>query len=168
MDLDDQVSFVRRFPSGDAQERSSLQYFLGDLLLYLPTKKLPPLFILNQYLSRGIVDWGMSGGLMWEKFALSKELYSELLERLHQVPEALPSWVKDELTWSAWCFQDAYGLPSDQYLALEREARLLRNELEKAHSRDDDAKIADCENAIRKNSKSMFELEKEHLVKRSR
>ncbi len=51
-----------------------------------PLNIIPPLSVLNELLSRGVEDAGMSGGCKWKPFQITAEEYAELLRSLEAIP----------------------------------------------------------------------------------
>jgi hypothetical protein len=56
------------------------------LLPYAPLNIIPPHNVLNELLSRGVEDAGMSGGCKWKPFQITAEEYSELIRPLEAIP----------------------------------------------------------------------------------
>ena len=95
---------------GDAPSESAL---LAEFLLTTPVFAhalrsfgvVPPIHILNEVLSSGSYDAGMSGGASWEPFEVSAEEYEELVEQLttsldHSIIEDPELW--DRSTYEKW------------------------------------------------------------------
>ncbi len=72
----------------------------------LPGRPLPPLAVLNDTLSKGKLDAGMSGGCLWEPFELSETEYAEIVREIEKEgiapPVATPPWVKTRRDWQEW------------------------------------------------------------------
>lgn len=83
---------------------------LLDLLLALPTTLyfVPPLAVVNDMLSKGEMNAGMSGGASWKPFSIDQAEYEELLEEMLTLPGynsardlSLEACVTFEDYWSA-------------------------------------------------------------------
>jgi hypothetical protein len=124
----------------DSLERQ--QGTLVDLLQAMPGLRsadiVPPLDIVNDMLSKGREDAGMSGGCEWEPFAITQSEWDEVVTSLTSDGamrfEQPPDWVRSADDWYAWDMVVKFGFPSE-FIALERETR----ELEAARKRAMDA-----------------------------
>jgi hypothetical protein len=115
---------------------------LSDMLKaipYLLTPKLvPPLRVVNDLLSKGIRDAGMSGGCSWEPFEITPAEWDELREQLisdhsdglEYVPP--PEWVQNIHDWHHWVMEFRYGMPAPEYRELEGRYRALVGERDQA------------------------------------
>ena len=59
-----------------------------DLLLALPVPLdfVPPLAVINDLLSKGNINAGMSGGASWKPFSIDQAEYEELVEEMLTLP----------------------------------------------------------------------------------
>jgi hypothetical protein len=77
---------------GESWQHSSLTEFLFNIPALshsLRTLRIvPPLHVLNELLSSGISEAGMSGGCQWRSFRISDDEYAELTEDLCTLPGA--------------------------------------------------------------------------------
>jgi hypothetical protein len=67
---------------------------------------MPPVHVINEILSRGEDDAGMSGGAKWKPFTIEQDEYTELVENLitnpkYEIVEDQELWVKQNYKkWS--------------------------------------------------------------------
>ena len=77
---------------GDSWKHGSLTEFLFDIpplgYVFQGLRLIPPAHILNELLTRGVLDAGMSGGCRWKPFQISSSEYDELVEDLLTWPNA--------------------------------------------------------------------------------
>ncbi len=101
-----------RFP-----KRGSVLDLISDIPYFLPAKLVPPLAALNDELSKGIDDAGMSGGCKWKPFQLTATEYEELAEYMSSlgfVRLQAPDWVTTAKAWSRWNAEVVYGIPAEK------------------------------------------------------
>jgi hypothetical protein len=106
--------------TGTAQKQGTLEVLFSDLYVYWE-ELIPPLFILNQVLGRGIHDAGMSGGYKWPPFQVTEAEYDELVKYLSTTPvrymgrnyitAPIPTWVHSLEDWSNWKKEYLAGIP---------------------------------------------------------
>ena len=106
--------------------------FIIRLCQLLPLRKLPPREILNEYLSQGRVDRGMSGGLAWAPFQCTKIEYDEIVLDARTIPIEVPASVKSGLEWEAWCYHIEFHAPYEEILTRLQEVNDLENEWNRA------------------------------------
>lgn len=83
------VQYQHTFFHGDDESREgSLLTFLYDIPYFPPCGVFPPFHLLNQHLSTGGSDGGMSPGAIWEPFAITSEEYTQLVEAIESTPLA--------------------------------------------------------------------------------
>ena len=81
------VQYVHTFLHGDDEPREgSLLTFMYDIPYFPPCGVFPPFHILNQQLSSGGSDGGMSPGAIWEPFTITSEEYTKLVEAIESTP----------------------------------------------------------------------------------
>ena len=81
------VQYVHTFMHGDDEPREgSLLTFMYDIPYFPPCGVFPPFHILNQQLSSGGSDGGMSPGAIWEPFTITSEEYTKLVEAIESTP----------------------------------------------------------------------------------
>jgi hypothetical protein len=105
-----------------------------DLLRHIPyllaMQLLPPLVVVNDLLSRGEVDAGMSGGARWTPFSLDEEEWREIADILKAedrvVDEAVPEWAQSMADWPIWVMERRFGVPADEHRRLSDRAEVLR------------------------------------------
>ncbi len=121
-----------------AESNMTRANLIRNLLVFLPAKKLPPIRLLNQYLALGEIDHGMSGGIRWAAFSLSKDDYTDICQELGMEPGTAPDYVRTELQWQAWCYQTEYGIPYDEYIGAAEKPEALITALIEAEKNNDD------------------------------
>jgi hypothetical protein len=94
------VRYVREEYQESQKYEGSLLTFLYDVPYFPPCGIFPPLRLLNQFLSTGGSNGGMSPGATWEPFCVSEQEYVDLVESLRKTPlaeiepHARYAWVK--------------------------------------------------------------------------
>ena len=77
------MTYVRHeFHHKPEKRIATFPYFLLDIPYLFISGIIPPLAVLNDVLSRGGGDGGMSPGASWEPLTLTEAEYSELVEEL--------------------------------------------------------------------------------------
>jgi hypothetical protein len=81
------VQYVHTFIHSDGEPREgSLLTFVYDIPYFPPCGVFPPFHLLNQQLSSGGSDGGMSPGAIWEPFTITSEEYTQLVEAIESTP----------------------------------------------------------------------------------
>lgn len=86
---------------GEVPQRGSL----ADLVLALPyvaMDAIPPRRVLNDVLRRGRLDAGMSGGCLWEPFAIDEAEYAQLVAELRRAGKEAGDAPDSVRTYSQW------------------------------------------------------------------
>ncbi len=128
-----------RNPSDPVTE--SLADFVQDIPYFLAFNLIPPLPVMNDEFLSGEHDAGMSGGCVWEPFAITQEEFTELVEELQNCGMRYvepPPWVKTGTDWHIWKFEYEVGIPSDEHYRLWREEHKW-DQLKKRADEDGDA-----------------------------
>jgi hypothetical protein len=128
-------------PVGPGSEAATLG--LDEFLLSLPhliyLGYVPPLPVVNAFLSEGIDDAGMGGGVEWEPFEIDQEEYEGVLNswRAHGkgrdgtalIFELVRVEISSKLEWHACVWEKHAGVPYGRFL------ELVRKEVELARAR---------------------------------
>lgn len=125
---DEIIEYTQMYPTGESLKKGNCCELLSDIVMYLPLQKIPPLNILNLYLSKGCVGGGMEGGVRWSPFELDNSDYEKFLTSKSIYQSKMRISIDDEDAWKAWCYYDAAGVPFDEHLSLIRKLNEL-NEL---------------------------------------
>lgn len=119
---------------------------LKDLLLDIPffispeTRLLPPMHVINDVLSAGIMDFGRIGGCKWEPFQIEEKDFIDLLKKLGTINDEaykfiVPNdWVKNFSDWSIWKMEYCYGIPSSENKKLHDRYIQTENLLQEAYN----------------------------------
>jgi len=131
----------------DLERSGTLFDLLNSIPYFLRRKRLPPLVVINEILSKGVVDSGMSGGVQWTPFAIEEKEYDELAQHCESLSFEIarpPKWVTTRSYFQIWEFELDHGVPAEQHKSLvdlseeagkklksaiangEREAEILR------------------------------------------
>jgi hypothetical protein len=136
---------------GDPVEGSLQEFLLSIPYLLVPPGPIPPLYVLNDVLAKGIRDAGMSGGCQWEPFLITPAEWEELasaLERTSGLVVVEPAaWVRTYSDWTTWCLAHKLGIPLDEQLQLQAlwdESERWRLESEKAGRDGDRDRMLEC------------------------
>lgn len=146
-----------RFPSVGGQGTET-EGSVADLVRAIPyllvTRIMPPLSVLNEALSTGERDAGMSGGCRWAPFELSQSEWEELLAALATAGGgsvrfvAPPEWVSTLEEWSYWTYEYCYGIPAARNMEVCREIARLEEERSSAEARGDGERAVELLRAI--------------------
>jgi hypothetical protein len=85
---------------------------------------IPPLEVINDILSSGREDAGMSGGCKWEPFQINENDFYKIVSELTAEDSSYfrwvkpPDWVKTRDDWNAWKFELLNGGPAEEYKRL--------------------------------------------------
>jgi hypothetical protein len=136
---------------GDPVEASLQDFLLHIPYLLVPPGPIPPLFVLNDLLAKGVVDMGMSGGCQWEPLQITpvewEELASALARTRGLVVVEPAAWVRTYSDWSLWSAATKLGVPLDEQLELKAlwdEEERWRQESEKAGRDGDRDRMLEC------------------------
>lgn len=114
---------------------------LREIPYLLVMRLLPPLAVVNDLLSRGEMDAGMSGGARWTPFALSPEEWREIAQVLKDedgVEDApVAEWVQTMDDWPIWVMERRLGIPAAEHRRLARRSEALRKERDAARDDED-------------------------------
>jgi hypothetical protein len=122
------------------------------LLLEMPylfsSGLIPPESIINELLSRGSRDAGMSGGLQWASYRLKPGEFDALVQELmsayphgplvFQEPDA---WVKSFEDWHVWVMYMRHGVPWKEHKRLNDAVVALEKAMAKARKDSDEARL---------------------------
>lgn len=124
---------------GDPVEGSLQEFLLRVPYLLMPHGPMPPLFVLNELLAKGVADAGMSGGCQWEPFQITPVEWEELASALARTSGLVvvepAAWVRTYSDWATWGLAAKLGIPPDeqqQLKALSDEEDRWRQESEMA------------------------------------
>jgi hypothetical protein len=116
---------------------------------YLFTSGLiPPESILNELLSRGLADAGMSGGAQWEPYVLKPGGFDGLVQELvkayshgpleYREPDA---WVRNFEDWHVWVMYVKHGVPWEKHKRLNDAVVAIENKMKIAKANKDEAQL---------------------------
>lgn len=131
------ISYTYRPPTGCEQE---VKDDLVNLLLDIPSlfflNYVPPIAVLNDVLSSGGRDAGMSGGCTWQPFALDETDYGAVINRLKAMTDRQlvfaepPAAIQSFNQWMPWVMHHKLGVPLAEY------SELLAREMDLEQRRD--------------------------------
>jgi hypothetical protein len=125
---------------------------VAELLLAIPyllaLRIVPPLSVMNEVLSDGVSDAGMSGGVRWEPFTIDGEEWEEVRATLAADEEGYrfvepEEWVSSFEEWHVWVFEHLYGVPAAEHLRLSREEHELALAIERSRAGGDEEGMLD-------------------------
>lgn len=85
---------------GELRKSGSALSLLLSIPYFFVSEVIPPIFVINDVLRKGVVDAGMSGGCRWKSFQLDEVEYEDLVSKLKQKKFAEitpPDWVRIHL-----------------------------------------------------------------------
>jgi len=124
----------------------------ADLLMHVPylftSGLIPPETILNELLSRGLADAGMSGGAQWEPYTLKPGGFDRLVQELvkaytygsleYQEPDA---WVRNFEDWHVWVMYVKHGVPWEEHKRLNDAVVAIEKAMKIAKENNDEARV---------------------------
>ena len=139
--------FARSALPGETVHGSVTQ-LLRDLPYLLALRVIPPLDVVNDVLSTGVDDAGMSGGARWTPFAIDQEEWEEIRAGLEadEPPCTFvqpPDWVHGYEDWHVWLFAHLFGVPAEEHRRLNREEERLARAIERARAEGDENAVLD-------------------------
>jgi len=123
-----------------------------DLLVQVPylfsSGLIPPESILNELLSTGLADAGMSGGVQWEPYSLKPGGFDSLAQELasayaqggleYRQPDA---WVRNLEDWHVWVMFIKHGVPWEEHKRLNDAVVAIENKMKAAKENKDEAQL---------------------------
>jgi len=113
--------------AGTVSCEGNLLKFVHDLPYLFLFNLIPNIAVFNDIFSKGLDDAGMSGGCIWEPFAINKSEYDELVEQLLCLPDQIyrlvdsPEWVATQSNWHIWIMEFECGIPAEKHKTLSEE-----------------------------------------------
>lgn len=134
--------------SGTLKQHGTTKDLLKNIPYLFSSGIIPPEFVVNEILSKGKVDAGMSGGATWEPYTLNTGNFDSLVKELESSPGAgalvykQPDlWVKNYEDWNIWVMYIKHGIPWKEHKRLVDKIVILETQMEKAKSSDDEDKV---------------------------
>ena len=133
---------------GDEHKRRGTAAELLQAIPYLFSDGyIPPLAVVNNVLSSGKADAGMSGGIEWAPFRVSEAQHAAIVERLmasgslgkplqYQEP---PAWVTTQSEFMVWVAFVSHGVPIQENLKLTKEMEEINTLMIASEERGDEA-----------------------------
>ena len=123
-----------------------------DLLLNMPyllaSGLIPPEFVINELLSQGLNDAGMSGGVQWEPYRLRPGDFDALAQALQRAYahgelryKAPDAWVRNFQEWHVWVMYIKHGVPWEEHKRLNDAMVAIENALEEAERAGDAERV---------------------------
>ncbi len=123
-----------------------------DLLLNMPylltSGLIPPEFVINELLSNGLNDAGMSGGVQWEPYQLRPGDFDALSEAFIQAYacgelryKAPDAWVKNFQDLHVWAMHVKHGVPWEEHKRLNDAMVAIENALQEAERAGDAGRV---------------------------
>lgn len=123
-----------------------------DLLMNMPylltSGLIPPEFVINELLSQGLNDAGMSGGVHWTPYRLKPGDFDALVKALQKAYQFGPleyrepdGWVKDFQDWHVWVMHIKHGVPWKEHKRLNDAMVTIETAQREAERSGDEARI---------------------------
>jgi len=123
-----------------------------DLLLNMPylltSGLIPPEFVINELLSKGLNDAGMSGGVQWEPYQLRPGDFDALATALQQAYtygelkyKAPDTWVRNFQDWHVWVMYVKHGIPWEEHKRLNDAMVTIEKALQEAERAGDKVRM---------------------------
>jgi hypothetical protein len=133
---------------GALNQHGDTRALLQSIPYLLTSGIIPPEFVLNEILSKGKVDAGMSGGVIWKPYKLNTGSFISLVKELEASSEggALiykqpDQWVNSYEDWNVWVMYIKHGIPWEEHKRLNDAVVVLENQIETAKNRNDEAEM---------------------------
>ena len=125
-----------------------------DLLLEMPylltSGLIPPEFVINELLSQGLNDAGMSGGVQWKPYQLKRGGFDALAQALQRAYahgelryKAPDAWVRNFQDWHVWVMYVKHGVPWEEHKRLNDAMVAIENALQEAERAEDAGRVND-------------------------
>ena len=108
----------------------------------------PPETVLNEVLSKGVSDAGMSGGARWKPYKIYhgdfELIFGEVksLSKLNNLEYIEPdSWVKSFEDWNVWVMHIKRGIPWEEHKRLNNSVIAIEKELKEAEEKNNASRI---------------------------
>lgn len=137
---------LSRISNDELKEENNLLEFFKVIPYFFSSNYFPSFEVLNNFLISGGSEHGMSGGVSWQPFQLTKENYEELITELKLTFPTLifaltPKWVKNYSEWQIWVMKKRYGIPIKENLKLTKKYQSIINKLEKAKQNKNETEV---------------------------
>lgn len=117
---------------------------VADLLREIPyflAYGIPNRRVINSMLCKGIIESGMSGGVVWEPFEIDEREFSEVVTSLSDSGSeilSLPHWVATEDDLLAWIYEKEHGVPAKEHKKLQDACRNTELDISRAEDQGKD------------------------------
>jgi len=157
---------------GTISESGNTIALLLNMPYLLTSGLIPPEFVINELLSQGLNDAGMSGGVQWEPYRLRSGDFDALAQALQQAfthgeleymaPDA---WVKDFQDWHVWVMYVKHGVPWEEHKRLNDKVVAIEKALQEAERTKDEVRMNKMHLASLKANGELSEFIMRHLKK---
>lgn len=135
---------------GTIKQHGDTTDLLQSIPYLLTSGIIPPEIVMNEILSKGKVDAGMSGGAIWKPYKLKIGSFDSLVKELEASSKTGPliykqpdQWVKNYEDWNVWVIYIKYGVPWEEHKRLNDAVVVLEKQMDTAKDRNDEAKIGE-------------------------
>ncbi|NVJ50158.1 MAG: hypothetical protein HWE11_07215 [Gammaproteobacteria bacterium] len=123
---------------GSIVEKGNTVDLLNEMPYLLSTKIIPSETVINELLSKGINDAGMSGGVKWEPYKLKQGQFSTVVDLLKKANRSLeyvepPTWVSGAHDWHVWIMYYKSGVPWQKHKELNDEYNCIIAKINEAY-----------------------------------
>lgn len=133
---------------GSIAESGNTVTLLMNIPYLLSSGLIPPEFVVNELLSRGLNDAGMSGGAQWAPYRLKQGDFDALVDALKEAstlgdleyrePDA---WVKNFEDWHVWVMYEKHGVPWEEHKRLNDVTVAIEQAMRIAEQGNDEARL---------------------------
>lgn len=134
--------------SNEIVEKGNTAQLLINIPYLFTLGVFPPETVLNEILSKGISDAGMSGGARWKPYKIYHDdfelIFGEVksLSKLNNLEYIEPdSWVKSFEDWNVWVMYIKRGIPWEEHKRLNNSVIVIEKELKEAEKNNNVDKI---------------------------
>ena len=133
-------------------DESTIKGNTATLLTYIPYLYASGVFpsenVLNEVLSKGISDAGMSGGARWTPYNIKKEEFETIFEEVKSISTLTnleyiepAHWVKSFDDWNIWVMHIKHNIPWEEHKKLNDIVIEIEKELEVAKANNNHKRI---------------------------
>jgi len=171
---DDQFEFTILPPTGSGEivEKVNTAKLLINIPYLLTSGIFPPEKVLNEVLSKGVSDAGMSGGARWKPYKIKtgdfKSVFKEVksLSTLANLEYIEPDdWVKTFEDWNVWVMYVKHGIPWKEHKRLNDIVVAIEKELDIAKSNNNEDKIFELHLTYVEEGEKLSEYVMRHMKK---
>jgi hypothetical protein len=134
--------------SGEITVKGNTAKLLTNIPYLFTSGIFPPEKVLNEILSKGISDAGMSGGARWKPYKIKIGDFESIFKEVKSISNSTnleylepDDWVKSFEDWNVWVMYIKHGIPWEEHKRLNDSLVAIEKELEIAKVNNNTARI---------------------------